>query len=331
MSMLDLLASVSNQPKAGWPWDDEVDCSVYKADLQWPKISIITPSYNQGQYIEETIRSILLQNYPNLEYVIIDGGSTDQTVAVIQKYEKHLNHWVSEPDKGQTDAINKGLCLINGELVNWINSDDILTKLALYQVAKSYLDNQSDIIIGASKTILLEKNGEIQEDKEWSPKAQITLSEFVKEGMNGMGISQPSTYLKLNFLKENNIDIKSYLHYSFDWRLYIDCLKHNPKITTFNHPLSIAKLHPEAKTSLNWVKFIEEGNVSVDELLEEAIMDKGVLVLLKKNKLRNRKWMLFNEFTNKPSLIKAFSFIFKCPQILFYRPFLGAIKKLIIK
>ena len=82
--------------------------------------SIITPSYNQGQYIEQTIQSVLNQNYPNLEYIIIDGGSTDNTVEIIKKYEKHLKFWVSEKDKGQANAINKGLQYCTGEIFNWI-------------------------------------------------------------------------------------------------------------------------------------------------------------------------------------------------------------------
>jgi glycosyltransferase involved in cell wall biosynthesis len=86
---------------------------------QFPKITIITPTFNQGNYIEESILSVLNQNYPNLEYIIIDGGSTDETVSIIKKYEEKIDFWLSEPDAGQTDAINKGFAKATGEIINW--------------------------------------------------------------------------------------------------------------------------------------------------------------------------------------------------------------------
>lgn len=109
--------------------------------MNYPKISIVTPSFNQGRYIEQTILSVLDQNYPNLEYIIIDGGSTDETVEIIKKYEQHLTYWNSEPDKGQTDAINKGFAKCTGEIFNWINSDDYYepgTFLKLAQLFRSH-------------------------------------------------------------------------------------------------------------------------------------------------------------------------------------------------
>ena len=103
-----------------------------------PRITIVTPSLNQGQYLEETIRSVLLQGYPNLEYFIIDGGSTDETVSVIRKYEKWLTGWVSEPDGGQAHAINKGFGRATGHLLAWINSDDLYLPGVFDRIADLY-------------------------------------------------------------------------------------------------------------------------------------------------------------------------------------------------
>ncbi|MBW4518927.1 MAG: glycosyltransferase [Scytolyngbya sp. HA4215-MV1] len=100
-----------------------------------PRISVITPSYNQGQFIEETICSVLGQNYPNLEYIIIDGGSTDNTVEIIKKYEPWITYWVSEPDRGQTHALNKGIEKSTGEILAYLNSDDYYLPDTLLTVA----------------------------------------------------------------------------------------------------------------------------------------------------------------------------------------------------
>ena len=112
--------------KTGWPWTEQTEVLPDKMPdgSDWPRISIVTPNYNYGHFIEETIRSILLQGYPNLEYIIIDGASTDNSIEIIKKYEKWVSYWVSEKDTGQSNAINKGLERCTGEFFNWINSDD---------------------------------------------------------------------------------------------------------------------------------------------------------------------------------------------------------------
>jgi glycosyltransferase involved in cell wall biosynthesis len=106
--------------------------------LSYPKITIVTPNYNLGQYIEHTINSVLSQNYPNLEYIIIDGGSTDNSVEIIKKYEKHLTWWVSESDIGMYDAVNKGFNRATGDIMAWINSDDVFYDHAFATVSKLF-------------------------------------------------------------------------------------------------------------------------------------------------------------------------------------------------
>ena len=106
-----------------------------------PKITIVTPSYNQGLFIEKTILSIINQDYPNMEYIVCDGGSTDDTVRILKKYDQNITWWCSEKDKGQTDAINKGMKRATGDIVGWINSDDVLLPGALWAVAYFYINH----------------------------------------------------------------------------------------------------------------------------------------------------------------------------------------------
>jgi glycosyltransferase involved in cell wall biosynthesis len=113
--------------KTGWPWTEEtpqVPTGQPPGSDAWPQVSIVTPSFNQGGYIEETIRSVLLQAYPDLNYIIIDGGSKDDSVAIIRKYEKWLGFWISEPDEGCTNAVNKGFSKATGKLMGIMCADD---------------------------------------------------------------------------------------------------------------------------------------------------------------------------------------------------------------
>ena len=127
--------------RTGWPWTAGDAAGAESSHLDsggsWPRITVVTPSYNQGEYLEETIRSVLLQGYPNLEYFVIDGGSSDDSAAIIARYEPWLSGWVTETDDGQTHAILKGFGQATGDLLGWINSDDRLAPSALTAVARS--------------------------------------------------------------------------------------------------------------------------------------------------------------------------------------------------
>ena len=147
--------TLSNLPFAcfsGTSWTKEPQ-SINQVDscdvIKYPRISIITPSYNQGHFIEETIRSVLLQGYPNLEYIIIDGGSTDNTVEIIRKYEPWITYWVSEGDRGQTHAINKGLARATGEILAYLNSDDYYLPGTLFRIAEHFNQHpETDLLHG---------------------------------------------------------------------------------------------------------------------------------------------------------------------------------------
>jgi glycosyltransferase involved in cell wall biosynthesis len=125
--------------KQGWPWTCQTNVPGLRRDgLRWPRISIVTPSYNQGRFLEETIRSVLLQNYPSLEYIVMDGGSTDESVTILRKYEKFISYWTSEKDRGQADAIYRGFARSTGGLLAWINSDDFYLPSTLHKVANEF-------------------------------------------------------------------------------------------------------------------------------------------------------------------------------------------------
>lgn len=114
-----------------------------------PTITVVTPSFNQGQYLEQTILSVLSQNYPHLEYIVIDGGSTDNSVEIIKRFEKQISYWISEPDKGQSNAINKGFRNATGDIVCWLNSDDLLMPGTLRKVGQAFSEDPSlEVVTG---------------------------------------------------------------------------------------------------------------------------------------------------------------------------------------
>ena len=146
--------------KKGWPWTVETSQAPESMPdgKPWPRISIVTPSYNQGQFIEETIRSVLLQGYPDLEYIIMDGGSTDETVEVIRKYEPWITFWVSELDGGQTEAINKGCRLATGDIIAYINSDDVYCPSTISKVV-DYSMGHPDVAMVYGDALHIDREG----------------------------------------------------------------------------------------------------------------------------------------------------------------------------
>jgi len=134
--------------RTGWPWTVGTTPPADAGAGPWPRISIVTPSYQQAAFLEEALRSVLLQNYPNLEYLVLDGGSTDGSAALVEKYAGHLAYWHSRRDRGQGDALNQGFARATGEIVGWLNSDDFYLPGALYAVARAFRDSPAEIVYG---------------------------------------------------------------------------------------------------------------------------------------------------------------------------------------
>ncbi len=238
-SLLDELP-VPPAGKSGWPWTIQPPAFAARTPSgeRWPRISVITPSLNQGQFLEETIRSVLLQGYPNLEYILVDGGSTDTSLEVIRRYSPWLTDWVSEADQGQADAINKGLALASGEIVNWINSDDLLARGALRHVA-TYLPGHA--LLGGICEYFWPDGRTVA-----SPTSNLSALTLIQNAP-GTWWHQPSAWL-LREEVERCGGIDPQFNYVFDWDLTIRYLHRQPEVAYSARRLVHFRMHPASKT-----------------------------------------------------------------------------------
>jgi glycosyltransferase involved in cell wall biosynthesis len=226
--------------KTGWPWTIATDPKVYQGIKKIPKISIITPSYNQGQFIEETIRSVLLQNYPNLEYIIIDGGSTDNTIEVIKKYQNWITYWVSEKDNGQSHAINKGFSLVKQGFVTWLNSDDIFLKNSLAEVAHKATITKKRWIAG--NLLWINPEGLIVR----CGKGENWNKLLVDNGV--LNLYGPSSFIDKSIIDEFG-GLDESFHYLMDIELWWRIARQNISFARTDKYIWAYRLHAESKMS----------------------------------------------------------------------------------
>ena len=205
-----------------------------------PKISIIIPSLNQGAFIEQTILSLINQTYKNVEILLIDGGSSDNTLDIIKKYKQYFSFWLSERDSGQSEAINKGLKMASGEIITWLNSDDYYKPNTLEIIANIFITEPNlDLVHGKSRLF-----GE-------NVKSQIVglNKDLLKEEyLAYMRFPQPSSFIKTRYFNAQN-PLNTELHYAMDFELITRAILQGAKIKRIDDLLSHYRLHSASKSN----------------------------------------------------------------------------------
>jgi glycosyltransferase involved in cell wall biosynthesis len=239
-----------------------------------PKLTVITPSFNQGRFLERTIRSVLDQGYPDLEYVIVDGGSTDESVEIIRRYEDRLAWWVSEPDGGQSAAINRGIEGTSGEIVAYLNSDDYLLPGALETAVRALQQSESGWVAGGAMD--LEEGNPPKRLRVWRPKPPP----YCEGRMRGRHwwllvpwhVPQPATFWRRE-LFERFGTFRTDMHYAFDaeFMVRLALADEMPELLPEDF-LAVRSVHPDQKTydmSHSWPEIHRFVDIYFDQLTEE--------------------------------------------------------------
>jgi glycosyltransferase involved in cell wall biosynthesis len=232
-----------------------------------PKISIITPSFNQATFLERTIQSVIRQDYSNYEYIVIDGASTDESVEIIKKYGDKLAYWVSEKDRGQSHAINKGFKRATGDIFCWINSDDCLKPGALSCVAKQ-LSNYQDCLWLVGACELIDEQGNPIDIRKIN---EISLSTFANWNTNWF--TQQSTFWTRTLLDKVGL-LNESLHYAMDYDLWLRMFAESNPIA-IDRVLAQYRFHSKAKCVNDKDK--DKQLIEVAEVIDKFIKESLVL------------------------------------------------------
>ncbi len=240
-------------------------------------VSIITPSYNQAKYLEQTITSVLSQDYSRIEYIVIDGASTDNSVEIIKKYilessglplDHKINDWVSEKDKGQAEAINKGFAKATGEIIAWLNSDDVYLAGAVSSAVKIFEENP-DVVLVYGNMLAVDEHGNTFNTLKYK---QLTLEDLLCFQI----IGQPAVFMRRSALqKTSGLDLN--FHFLLDHYLWIQLAQHG-KILHIDQIWAAARYHPEAKNRAQAKEFGREAF----RILDHVAQDKNLAPVLKK-------------------------------------------------
>ncbi len=236
-----------------------------------PLVSIVTPSYNQACYLEATLRSVLNQDYPNLEYIVIDGGSSDGSLEIIERYGEGLAYWVSEPDRGQADAINKGLRRAGGEIVAWINSDDFYMAGAVSSAVEALARHPEAGMVYADG-LMIDEGGGLLDRHRYRTYSALDLLCFEV-------LLQPTVFMRREALEEAGyLDDRYQLVLDHDLWIRIAARRPMVHVPSF---WAVERTHPVAKTVAQAAGFVREAEL----LLQHARQDPLLAALFREHEI----------------------------------------------
>ncbi len=245
--------------RPGWPWTTSAPHLPTRASAQslLPRISIVTASYNQAPYLEETIRSVLLQGYPNLEYLVLDGGSTDGSVDIIRKYAPWLHYWVSEPDHGQVHALAKGFARSSGEILGFLNSDDVYFPGTLETVVRAFASNPAAVAICGNELWINADGQVISEEK--------TRSTSLRDLLLLNFLPQPAVFFRRSaYERAGGFDLQ--FQCIFDYELWLR-LANCGEIYLIPQLLAATRWHEAVKRNTMWPVFAGELERAIPKVL----------------------------------------------------------------
>lgn len=223
-------------------------------------VSIVTPSYNQAKYLEQTMLSVLDQDYPRIEYIVIDGASTDGSVDIIKKYADKLAYWTSEKDSGQADAINKGFTRATGEIIAWLNSDDYYLPGTVSAAVKTF-DENPDAVLVYGNMLAVDENGKTFNTLKYK---QLTLEDLLCFQI----IGQPAVFMRRSALQKTS-GLNPTFHFLLDHLLWIQVAQHG-KLLHVNQTWSAARYHAEAKNRAKAAEFGREAFRILETVAQDA-------------------------------------------------------------
>jgi GT2 family glycosyltransferase len=230
----------------------------------WPRITVVTPTFNQAAFLEQTMQSVLRQDYPDLEYIVVDGGSEDGTRAILDRHRKALAHCIAEKDEGQADALNKGFRLATGEILAWLNSDDRYAAGALWRVALAFDAFGADMVAGACRLVQDGSDEPVRTHRSALPIGRVVplpadrILDLDGSWLKGDFFFQPEVFWTRALWERSGARLATELYYSMDYELWVRMARAGARVVHVPDLLAVYRMHGQQKTAGEHLPYLPE-------------------------------------------------------------------------